>query len=270
MGFPRIFWPLFLSLAVHGGLFFLDFSPDQKREEARNTPPSISLKLVTSMRVRQPEPEPIIKTKPLAAVKLPEEKPISPLKPVQPKPEPREKTVQKKSISPEKKKDVRGKKSSDPKRPAEPEPKPRLAEAEAAKVDPPQASSISEREPTPVLPRPEREVDPAPTALVSVPALPEAKEIRIPARIIGPVRPVYPRYSRRHDQEGTVVLKVEISSTGEQTKIIIISSSGYARLDREAIRTLERASFSPARQRGREVASTKQITVFFKLEEAGK
>ncbi len=267
MGFARIIWPLCLSLAVHGGLFFLDFSPDQKREEVRDTPASISFKLVTSMRVHQPEPEPIIKTKPLAAVKLPEEKPVPPLKPVRPKPEPRVKTVQKKSISPEKKKDVRKENSSDPKRPVEPEPKPRLAEA--AKVNPPPASSISQREPTPISPRPEREADPAPTAMASVPALPEVEEVRIPARIIDSVRPVYPRYSRRHDQEGTVVLKVEISSTGEQTKITIISSSGYTRLDREAIRTLERSSFSPARQRGREVASTKQITVAFKLEEAG-
>ena len=270
MRFTRIFWPLFLSLAVHGGLFFLDFSPDQKREEIRNTPPSISLKLVTSLRVRQPEPEPIIKTTPLAAVKPPEEKPAPPLKQVGPKPEPRAKTVQNKSISPEKKKSVRKENPSVLKRPAEPEPEPRLAETEAARVDLPPASSISEREPTPILPRPEREVDPAPTALASAPSLPEAEEIWVPARIIGSVRPVYPRYSRRHNQEGAVVLKVEISSTGEQTKITIISSSGYARLDRAAIRTLEQASFSPARQGGREVASTKQITVAFKLEEAGK
>lgn len=264
MGFRRILWPLFLSLAVHGGLFFLDFSPDQKREEIRNTPPSISLKLVTSLRVRQPEPEPIIKTRPLAAVKLPEEKPV------RPKPEPKVKTVQNKSIGPEKKKSVRKENPSVLKRPAEPEPEPRLAETEAARIDLPPVSSISEREPTPILPRPEGEVDPAPTALASAPSLVKAGEIRVPARILGSVRPVYPRYSRRHNQEGAVVLKVEISSTGEQTKITIISSSGYARLDREAIRILERASFSPARQGGREVASTKQITVAFKLEEAGK
>ena len=257
------FWPLFMSAAIHLGLFAVDFSPIREREEARQTPSSISLKLVTSMRVRQSAPEPVIKMKPAAAVKPPQAEPPKPLKKVSPEPKPKIKTAKQPEARPEKKAAVLKKAPVVRKRVPEPVAK------TAAKAIPSTEIPAADKSPEPVPPDRGRDVNPAPTKLASIPERSETGEVSVSAKILGSVRPTYPRYSRRHDQEGTVVLKVKISSEGEQTNITVISSSGYSRLDRAAIRTLERASFAPARTGGREVASTKQITVTFKLEEAG-
>ncbi|MBW2623248.1 MAG: energy transducer TonB [Deltaproteobacteria bacterium] len=263
------FWPLFLSLAIHLGLFVVDFSPIRDRAEVRQIPKSISLKLVTSIKLRQTVSEPVMETKPVAAVKPPQVEAIKPREKISPEPKPKIKIVKEPVTRPEKKAAALKKVPVVRKRAVEPALKPKPIAETAAGVVPSTDPSAIGKTPEPVFPERERDVDPGPTELASVPESSETEEVSVPGRILGSVRPTYPRYSRRHNQEGTVVLKVEISSKGEQINITVISSSGYFRLDREAIRTLERASFAPARLGGREVASTKQITVTFKLEEIG-
>jgi protein TonB len=263
------FWPLFLSLAIHLGLFVMDFSPVRDREEVRQTLPSISLRFVTSMKLGQTEPKPVIETKPVAEVKPPHAEPPKPFQKISPEPKPKIKTAQKPVARPEKKAAALQKVPVVRKRAPEPASKPKpIAETVASLVPSPEPPAIDKTR-EPVFPQRKRDVDPVPAELAGIPESPETEEVRVPARILGSVRPAYPRYSRRYNQEGTVVLQVEISSKGEQINITVIGSSGYSRLDQEAIRTLERASFAPARLGGREVASTKQITVTFKLEEAG-
>jgi protein TonB len=88
-----------------------------------------------------------------------------------------------------------------------------------------------------------------------------------PARITGLFKPAYPRYSRAHGEEGSTVLSVEIHADGKLGNIEIIRSSGYRRLDQAAVRAIEKAGFIPARKNGRTVASKKQITFRFNLED---
>lgn len=78
-------------------------------------------------------------------------------------------------------------------------------------------------------------------------------------------RPRYPLTSRRHGEEGTVVLAVEIRADGQHGRIDILKSSGYPRLDHEAVRAVRRASFLPATRAAVAVASTKRVAIEFRL-----
>lgn len=92
---------------------------------------------------------------------------------------------------------------------------------------------------------------------------------RLTAKTVGVPRPRYPRYSRRHGEEGTVVLSVEIRADGQRGKIEIVSSSGYSRLDWAAVQALERATFIPARVGDKPVSSRKRVAFTFRLEDPG-
>lgn len=85
--------------------------------------------------------------------------------------------------------------------------------------------------------------------------------------VTGLSKPKYPRYSRINGEEGTVVFIVEVSANGRPGKIEIETSSGYRRLDRAAVRALEKAAFIPARLGGKAVSSIKRIAFRFDLEE---
>ncbi|MBI4641030.1 MAG: energy transducer TonB, partial [Candidatus Tectomicrobia bacterium] len=92
----------------------------------------------------------------------------------------------------------------------------------------------------------------------------------VPPMTVSLPKPQYPRYSRRHGEEGTVVLSVEIDANGGQRKIQIVSSSGSSRLDLAAVQAVERATFIPAKIGGKGVPSTKRIAFTFKLESPSK
>jgi TonB family protein len=83
-------------------------------------------------------------------------------------------------------------------------------------------------------------------------------------------KPEYPRYSRIHGEEGTVVLEVEITTDGRSGRVTVIRSSGYQRLDDAAVHALERAVFVPAVTLGKPVASTKRIAIRFAIEDQGE
>ncbi len=87
------------------------------------------------------------------------------------------------------------------------------------------------------------------------------------AAVRGLSKPEYPRYSRVNGEEGTVVLAVEISSVGSPVEIEVVSSSGYRRLDRAAVRALEKARFIPSRIDGKTIASKKRIAFRFNLKD---
>jgi len=80
-------------------------------------------------------------------------------------------------------------------------------------------------------------------------------------------KPEYPRYSRIHGEEGTVVLEVEVTAEGRPGKVSVIHSSGYQRLDDAALNALEKAEFIPARTLGKPVISTKRIAIRFNIKE---
>ena len=95
------------------------------------------------------------------------------------------------------------------------------------------------------------------------------KGVTSPVIVTGLSKPKYPRYSRINGEEGTVVSIVEVSADGRPGKIEIETSSGYRRLDRAAVKALEKAAFIPARLGGKAVSSIKRIAFRFDLEEYG-
>ncbi len=80
------------------------------------------------------------------------------------------------------------------------------------------------------------------------------------------VRPDYPRESRILGEEGTAVFELGLSSDATLTRITLVRSSGYPRLDEAAREALRKATFVPACENGRPVACVKRIAVRFELE----
>ncbi len=87
----------------------------------------------------------------------------------------------------------------------------------------------------------------------------------IPARPLRTISPKYPIISRRFGEEGRVVLLIEIRADGKARYLSTLKSSGYERLDRAAIKTLEKTDFEPAQKAGEPIFSEKKIAITFKL-----
>ncbi len=90
----------------------------------------------------------------------------------------------------------------------------------------------------------------------------------VAAQVRGVSKPRYPSLSRRRNEEGRVVLAVEIRADGAHGSIEIVQSSGHSRLDHAAVQALKRAKFIPAKKGGERVTSTKQVAFTFRLVDA--
>ena len=77
--------------------------------------------------------------------------------------------------------------------------------------------------------------------------------------------PHYPKIARRNGWEGTVLLKVSIDIRGTVKNVEIHEGSGYASLDRSAVKTVRTWKFSPAKKNGSNIASVMMLPVEFKL-----
>ena len=79
------------------------------------------------------------------------------------------------------------------------------------------------------------------------------------------VKPTYPRISRRRGEEGTVTLFIEVLQTGRAGNISILQSSSHRRLDEAAVKAAQQTTFSPAKQFGRNIDSTTELSFTFTL-----
>ncbi len=79
--------------------------------------------------------------------------------------------------------------------------------------------------------------------------------------------PVYPVTARQNNWEGMVTVKAEIDKDGKIGVVELLKSSGYALLDRSAIKTVRKWRYKPATRQGEPVASYRRITIIFKLED---
>jgi protein TonB len=77
--------------------------------------------------------------------------------------------------------------------------------------------------------------------------------------------PIYPRESRRRGQEGEVLLRLQISSTGVVESIEVIRSSGHRLLDRAARESAGSLRFHPATRNGEPVTSTLDLPLVYQL-----
>ncbi len=78
--------------------------------------------------------------------------------------------------------------------------------------------------------------------------------------------PGYPRISRRNGEQGTVIVRVFITTQGLPEKTEVRTSSGFARLDQAALEAVQRWRFVPGRRSGTPEAMWFNIPVRFVLE----
>jgi protein TonB len=62
-----------------------------------------------------------------------------------------------------------------------------------------------------------------------------------------------PRASRRAGEHGTVWLRVVVNTAGLPRQVTLLRSSGYARLDEQALWAMRQARFKPAEEAGRPI-----------------
>jgi protein TonB len=78
--------------------------------------------------------------------------------------------------------------------------------------------------------------------------------------------PEYPEESRIAHEQGVVILRVEVTATGEPAAVSILKSSGYFQLDQTARRAVQHWKFHPAMTAGIPVSSEADVPVHFKLQ----
>lgn len=78
--------------------------------------------------------------------------------------------------------------------------------------------------------------------------------------------PPYPRLSASNGEEGTVILRVLVTTEGIAGAVEIRSSSGYPLLDESARKTVQTWRFRPATVDGKPVAEWYQVPIPFKLQ----
>ncbi|MBF0294717.1 MAG: energy transducer TonB [Magnetococcales bacterium] len=156
-------------------------------------------------------------------------------------------------------------------------PPPAPLPAEMPKPDPPVRKAKPVKPPRKVpaaQPVTERPAEPvaAPSAPVAAPPAPPApvEEVYHPpdvrAAYANNPKPAYPPSARRMGQQGTVLLTVEVSASGEVARVEVKSGSGVDSLDRAALAAVEKWRFVPARRNGQPVAATVTVPIRFQLD----
>lgn len=88
---------------------------------------------------------------------------------------------------------------------------------------------------------------PAPAAVAApAPPPPAPRELQVSAvsYLVPPVL-TYPRISRDQGEQGTVLLRVLVDERGRPAEIVVAKSSGYTRLDHQAVVAMRAARFKP-------------------------
>lgn len=78
--------------------------------------------------------------------------------------------------------------------------------------------------------------------------------------------PAYPRMSRRMGEQGTVLVRVFISTEGRAEKAELRTSSGHARLDEAALETVQRWRYVPGKRAGQPEAMWFTVPIRFVLD----
>ena len=135
-----------------------------------------------------------------------------------------------------------------------PNPSPDSCSADVAEVDPP----------------PNPSPDPCPADVAEADPLPSPSSANLiscsaDVELVGALRPVYPRSSRRRGEEGEVSLEVDVAADGAVADVRVVRSSGVAALDNAALQAMARAKFKPAMHDGLPVCATVTQVVSFRL-----
>ncbi len=78
--------------------------------------------------------------------------------------------------------------------------------------------------------------------------------------------PDYPRLSRRAGEEGRVILKVLVSSSGATKEVMIEQTSSYDRLDEAALAAVKKWRFIPAKKNNQAISAYVLVPIKFDLD----
>ncbi len=143
--------------------------------------------------------------------------------------------------------------AAQPRQPPRPAPRPAspLLAAEAAAAAP--AESVAPPpDRRPVAPEPEPR-SPAPAPATPVPAAPMVLAAELSATCAERPAPAYPPTSRRLNEAGTVVVRVELDEAGRVAAARVAASSGHPRLDEAGLAAVRTWHCTPARRDGQAV-----------------
>lgn len=112
---------------------------------------------------------------------------------------------------------------------------------------------------------PPQPAPPARTEAAAAPVAPALTEARFDADYLQNPKPVYPRTSRRLEEQGKVLLRVHVAADGSAREIEIKQSSGFPRLDAAAREAVARWKFVPARRGPDAVDSWVAVPIVFSL-----
>jgi|APGre2960657373_1045057.scaffolds.fasta_scaffold75855_2 protein TonB len=241
------------SMGLHVLLVVLVVAGMLEHTHKETETPPIKIELVQPKKLEPPPPPPPPKPEPKKPEpKQPEPKqpePKQPEPPKQPKVEP-VKPEPPTAVEPRPEPPKPEPAKPEPARPAPPSPAPQAAPAPTAPEAPPKPA-----------PPPEAVAKPAPAA----PATPAKTGVDISASYRGSnVQPVYPSWSQKNREQGTVVLRVLVKSDGTAGTVEIKSSSGYPRLDQSAIQAVKTWRFIPATRDGKPIDELYELDITFK------
>ncbi len=153
-----------------------------------------------------------------------------------------------------------------------PKPKPALKQVER-RVEPPPILTAPADAPSPIVAPPPALVPPAPAEVFAPPGPPASASAPLPvtqpifnADYLDNPAPPYPSVARRNGEQGRVILRVLVNTSGSAEEIEVRTSSGFARLDDAARETVRRWKFVPARRGPQPVAAWVLIPLSFRLE----
>ena len=107
---------------------------------------------------------------------------------------------------------------------------------------------------------------PAAASSASKPAPPSLVLPSTDADYLNNPPPAYPRLSKRMGEQGTVIVRVFIGLQGTAEQAEIRTSSGYDRLDKAALETVQRWRYVPGKRHGNPEAMWFNVPVRFVLE----
>lgn len=151
-----------------------------------------------------------------------------------------------------------------------PEPRPVQQPQAVAEPEPSTQAPVGAIEPPPTAPpapSPVTMAEPAP-AVAAPPAPPKIELPSSDAAYLKNPRPPYPPLSKRLGEQGTVKVSAYIEVDGTASKVQVLTSSGYDRLDEAAVRTIRTWRFVPGKRGGVPEAMWFTIPVPFILEPA--
>ncbi|GAB1387509.1 hypothetical protein MASR1M59_26570 [Melaminivora sp.] len=137
-----------------------------------------------------------------------------------------------------------------PPKPAVQRPQPAPMPLAVADAAPAANAPLGSVEPQPPAPPAPATAAPAPPAPAAPPAPPALVQPSSSASHLNNPAPSYPAVSRRLGEQGVVLLNVLIGTDGLPQKVDIKKSSGFERLDRQAVETVQRWRFMPGTRNG--------------------